>query len=319
MAISPLNAPVNVKICSTNGTIFSSGSGSGGGSGQTYNFSNTGSGARVLNSLIGNNVPFRSLVQGNNIVLTEEQNDIKFDINDLAFDSTAPSTSPIIGLNGVTLGKTGILQTLQALLYPIRPPILSLSLSPSQFEFGDTENIIVSWGVTRTDEPIIAITVNSQSQGITGNTQSGTLAVSNTGQSSITVPMSAASTTKNASTNATTIALRKVRYGFSTKDGLVSVLTDADLNALTGSFYSTGIMGPFQFTVPTNNYLVICIPTAFGSNWAFLINGFNNNAFSKVRNNAAFVNSFGFSDNVNVWVSKSFATGPILLAPYQTN
>lgn len=321
--ISPLNAPVNVRICSTNGTIFSSSSGSGGGGGQTYNFSNIGNGARVLGSVLGGNVPYRSLLQGNNLVITEEQSDIRFDVDDLLFDSTKPSTSSIPGLGGVALGKSTILTTIQALLYPIRNPGAQLVIAPTLFEFGDAGNIIANWTATRTDEDIKAISVNGQSQAVTnGQTQSGQMTITKNGQGSVTVPMSVATLTRNSSISAISTAMRKIRYGYLSKDGMVSVLTDTDLNSgtISSSFYSgSGTIGPFQFNIPVNNYLVICIPTIFGNNWGFLVNGFNNNAFNQVRTNQPFVNSFGFSDPVNVWVSQSFATGPILLQPYPTN
>lgn len=322
MAISPLNAPVNTAICSSPGTIFSGG-GSGGGGGQTYDFQNVGNGAKVLVApIIGSVVPLRTLKQGPNMSIVEEASDIVLGVPDLVFDSTKPSTSSIVGLSGKILGGNGIISTLQALIYPIRPPVVSITIAPVAFEFGDTSILTVNWSVVRTDEDITIIIVNNQNIIPTGGNQSGTVQIANPGTGTVTVTMSAATATKNTSTQASSSAMRKVRYGYLSKDGITSQITDQDINNsvnILNSFYSSGVMGPFQFNIPTGNYLVIIIPTAFGGNWSFLINGFNNNAFNLVRSGQPYINKFGFSDPVNIWVSQVVATGPILLAPYQTN
>ncbi len=322
MAISPLNAPVNTAICSSPGTIFSSGGSGSSGGGTTYDFQNIGNGAKILAPLVGNVVPLRTIRQGANISVQEEASDVWLNVNDLLFDTTTPSTSPIPGLTGVTLGAAGVLGALKALIYPIRPPVISLNIVPSIFEFGDTTILTINWSVTRTDEDITSIVVNGQPIVPTGQTQSGSIPLVNPAQGDISVSMSAATATKNASTSATSSALRKIRYGYLPADGIINPITDDAINTaatMFGSFYKSGVVGPYTFTVAQGNYLVIIIPTAFGINWGFLINGFNNNAFNLIRNAQPYINKFGYSDQVNIWVSQSVVTGPILLAPYQTS
>jgi hypothetical protein len=307
--------PVNTNICQGSGTIFSNNNGGGSSAGgTTYEFVNLGQdGAVILAGAIGNIVQFKRVKQGKNIVLTPEANDVLFDVNDLAFDSTAPIKRAIPGLQGISLNGQGVIDTLNKLLYPTLPPTIGVGLNFSVFEYGDNSSLVAGWQVTRTDEPIVTISVNGQSQGVTGNSQSGTIPITKTGLTNVTVPMNVTTATQTVSSGATASVSRKIRVGGSTKDGFVSVLTDADLNGLQGIYSSTAKLPQTQLVINSANYLVICIPVALGTTPTFKINGFVNNAFSLARTNQSFVNNFGFNDNVNVWVSNSFATGPILL------
>lgn len=314
MSVSPFNQPVNINICKAPGTIFSVPSG-GGGTGAVYSFFNIGTiGAGVLASVINNQVNFYRLLNGINSTAIQGASGIVIDTPDLAFDTTKPSTSPITGLGGVTLNGQTVLQALTALLYPIRNPGASISVVPSIFEYGDNTNLNASWAATQTDEPITSITVNGASQIVTGNTQNGSLAISKTGLVSVSVPINVATATKTSNAFANANVSRMIRYGTTTKDGIINTIVDSDIQALSSFFFSLGNSIPsLQLQVQINQYIIIEIPVAFGNNWIFKVNGFVNNAFNLVRNNQPFVNSFGYSDIVNVWISQSFATGNILL------
>jgi hypothetical protein len=312
MSISPLNHPVNVLVCKTAGTIFSGNTGGGGSGGTALNFVNLGSvGARVLAGVVANNVQYRRIVQGNNVTVTEEASDILIDVNDLAFDSTLAVKRAIPGLQGVVLGKSTILQTLQALLYPTIGPGVSLSINTNLFEFGDTTPIMANWGVTRTDEAITLIQVGGVTETPTGNTQSGTQSVVNPGTGSVTVLLTAATASTNSNTSQTASAQRKIRIGASGKDGIIATITDGDLNALTGYFSPGRPLSPKTVVIGVSQYLVIEIPTIYSGTPIFKINGFVNNAFNKVRSNQSFTNNFGFAEPVDVYVSQAFSTGTI--------
>lgn len=310
-----LMTPINTNICQGSGTIFSTpSSGSEGDGGQAYTFTNLGlDGTRVYAQIINNNVQFRRLIEGANISITEQSNSIKLDVNDLAFDSTLPIKRNVIGLQGITLNKQGILATLKELLYPTIQPTLSISISPAIFELGNTANLAANWSVIKTDETILSISVNNTPiSPISGNSQSGIYSVPNLGNVSIVIPMNVSTSSGSYNQQTTAKASRKLRIGPNTKDGIVSSLLDSDINNLSGYFSDSYKIGPMQVVIPTNNYLVICIPNILlGANTpTFKINGFINNAFQRVRNNA-FVNTFGFSDTTSVYVSNVFSTGTI--------
>lgn len=313
MLISPLNTPINISICKSDGTIFSTPN-SGGSGTSNLTFSNLGvNGARIYAQTIANNVQFRRVTQGNNVVITERTNDLVWDVNDLKFDSSAPIKRAISGLQGIVLNKQGILSTLQELLYPIIPPVVTINTILAQFELGDNTNLITNWSVARTDEQIVSITIGGISQTVTGNSQSGTFNQPKTGLVNISIIAQAVTATSITSATTSSIASRKLRFGTTNKDGLIAQILDSDINGLQSVFSSTPTLPSTALIVGVGQYLIISIPVALGSTPVFKVNGFVNNAFNLVRTNSAFINSFGFSDPVNVWVSQSFSTGSILL------
>lgn len=313
MPISPFNAPININICKGDGTIFSTSSTTTG-SGPVLSFSNLGLvGARVYAQTIFNNIQFRRIKQGRNTLIVEEGNDILVDTPDIAFDASLPIKRQF--LQGVVLGTQGVAATLQKLLYPIIAPTVSINLSPTVFEFGDNTNLTASWNVIKNDETINSIFVFATLIApITGNSQSGQLPIAKTGNANQTVNIQATTLTSHADANTTALVSRKLRYGSTTKDGTIVQILDSDINGLLSQFNSTGKLSPIQLVIPANQYLIIEIPVALNATPpVFKVNGFINNAFVNVRTNSAFVNSFGFSDPVNIWVSAAFATGTIQL------
>lgn len=313
--MSTFRHPVNISICSQPGTIFSTSSGSGGG-GSTLVLNNLSiAGAMVYAQTINNNGQFRVLTQGKNIILTQRVNDILFDVNDIAQDFTAPVKRAIPGLQGVSLNANSVLQVLNAILYPTLPPVISLVLNTLQFEFGDNTPLLAGWFVTRTDEPILTINVNNNAQIPTGNTQGSSVSVNKNGLTDVFVPMQVTTALNNVNTSQTAKVFRKLRFGPSNKDGIIAQILDADVNGLIGVFATTYKLPVTLLTIGISQYLIIEIPVGLlnGATPQFKINGFLNNAFSLVRTNSSFTNSFGFAEAVNVYASNSFFTGPIQL------
>lgn len=311
-----LREPFNTSICQGDGTIFSSPSGGSSGGGTDLEFINLSeNGAKVFLNRINDVVQFRPLRQGNNVQIVENPDHLLFNVNDLAFDSSTPIKRNVSGLLGITLGKTTILDTIRELLYPILPPTLSLGLSVGTFEYGDATNFTANWGVTRTDENILTISVNNVSiGGITGNTQNGNATITKNGLGNVNVPMQATTATRSASTSATAVVARKLRFGPSSKNGGSQALLDSDINNLTGQFSGSYKLSPTTVVIGVSQYLVIAIPASLlGANIpTFRINGFVNNAFNLARSNS-FTNSFGYAENTNVYVSNAFATGNLTL------
>jgi hypothetical protein len=309
--VSPLNAPVNINICSTSGTIFSSPSGGGGGGGSATVLSNIGNGNNVFAQAIGNVAQLRSLLQGNNIVLTQSAATIEFDVNDLAFDADTPITRNIPGLYGVNLNASSVLAALKALLYPTVPPSASMTPIPTEFEYGDTTPIIIDYVATQGANPILTISVNSVPiTPVNGGNQSGSVSVAKSGLANVIVPMQVADNAGNVGNASITVPVgRKIRVGSSAKDGIIVSILDADINSLTG-YYSSVPQLPETPVTLASQYLVITIPDSVLSTYVptFTINGFVTNAFTLVRNNA-FVNTFGYSEPTSVWVSNTILTG----------
>lgn len=314
--MSTIREPINTSICTTAGTIFSS-NGGGGGTGPTYTFSNIGGAIAFYAQNILNNIQFRTLAAGasGNVKLNQGTSVNTIDVPDLAFNSVPAVKRAIPGLQGVVLGQSGILATLQALLYPTLPPTVGISLNQSQFEYGDSSPLTANWNVNKTDEVIQSINVNGLAQTPTGNNQSGSLPISKTGLASITVPIQATTATQSANGSATATVGHKIRFGGTLKDGIVNQILDSDINALTSVFANAYQLPVTSIPIASNSYLIIEIPISLleSNTPQFRVNGFLNNAFALVRAASNFTNSFGYTEIVNVYVSNSFATGTIQL------
>lgn len=313
--VSLLNAPVNINICNTSGTIFSSSSGGGEGGGSATILANIGNGSQVYAQAIGNVAQLRTLLQGNNTVLIQTATTIKFDVNDLVFNATAPIKRNVPGLLGVNLNASSVLAAIQALLYPVISPSASLSSTPPEFEYGDSSNLVVGYTATQGDNPILSISVNSLPiTPVTGTTQSGSVNVSKSGSASVTIPMQVADNAGNVGNASLTVPVgRKIRIGPCANDGVIVPITDTNVNALTG-YYSTVPQLSQQFVTLASQYLVIAIPDSLLGSYVptFKVNGFVTNAFTLVRNNA-FVNSFGYSEPTSIWASNTILTGTFTL------
>lgn len=314
MAVSPLIRPVNIFACLTSGTIFSS-SDANGGSGSDLTFENIGAGAQVYAQRVGNTIQFRTLINGSNVVITQEGSDITFAVEDLLFDSEDAIKRQVVGLEGVVLGKTTIKDTLRELLYPVIPPRSELTLNTLVFEYGDTNPLIADWLATKTDEAIVSIQVGAVSQTVTGNTQSGSQNVTKDGLSDVTVSAVVTTATKSATTSLTAKVTRAMRIGPTSKDGVVAPVLDSDINDLDGIFSDDFTFSPHRFFINANEYLLIEIPTVLEASVdpIFMVNGVLNNAFTKVRVASTYVNPFGYSDTVDVYVSNKISTGIIIL------
>lgn len=303
-----LSNPVN--SCGSS-SVYTTSPASGG-----LSFTNLGSvGARVYKGTVSNVVQFRRILQGNNIAITEEANDIKLDVNDLLFSSTNPITRNTPGMLGVVLGKTTVLDTLHELLYPVTAPILSLTLAQSTTEYGDTSNVQVNWGVVKTSETILTIVIawnsGSGSPGtVTGNSQSGVLFINKEALVNTVVTLTVTTATQTVNISGTVTIGRKIRYGQTVKDGTIAPILDADITALSGAFETTATLSPRIITVDASKYLIFAIPASLGATPTFKVNGLVNNAFTLVRS-SSYTNSFGYAEATNVWVSNSFATGTL--------
>lgn len=187
-------------------------------------------------------------------------------------------------------------------------PGVSLTLSKPAHEAGDSSNITLNWNVVKTDSPITAITVAGNNVPIIdGNSQSGTAFAALNPAADSAFTLTATDGVKPVTVTTTSYLRTKIRLGASDSNNP----SDSDILALGVQQFATSFAysGSLSFT---NEYLVIYIPASFGTP-AFKINGLNNNAFTKVRDNEAFVNAYGATENGDVYVSNTVLTGTISL------
>lgn len=231
---------------------------------------------------------------------------------DLAFNSNRAITREVLGLQGVNLGKSTLLDTIEELLFPVEAPLMAISQTTDEHEYGDTSNISVSYTATKKTNPITGITIGGSSVTVVdGNTQSGTKNIAKNAATNNVITSSVTDGTNSRAGNTITNYVRaKIRIGATPKDGTGAVILDADINGLPAYSATDRAIEKFGVVIPASNYLIVALPTSFGDP-TFFVNGMLFNSIYKARSNSAFVNSFGYSMNFDVWVSKLFATGTI--------
>lgn len=257
--------------------------------------------------------------------------------------SAASASATFINPNPTTVTVGGIpsgstfptVQTMQQmfdkLLYPYQAPVLSLSANPSQKEYGDALTTTLSWSYTQKSNPITSATVNGSVVTGTSGTKSATGTYSTIGVSTVnTFPMAVTDNQSNTTVTTTTLTwMNKIRWGavnlsaispsnpnlttnpeFSGNVG--AAITNATINGLTGQLATskakvyTGINGG-------GNYLIFAWPTIFSGVPTFIVNNLPSTAFTRVKTNWAYTNSFGVVTNYEVWVSNTLQNSPLLV------
>ena len=247
------------------------------------------------------------------------------------------SNSMQISVGGAPVGTTfsGTIQdALDKILYPYVSQTNTFSVNSGSYrQFGSSGVVALSWGVVKNSNPITSITVDGTSVTPTGNSQNGTKSTTAT-HSSVPVAVSEVQTytfstsdgTSIVNTNTTVTWMNKRYWGFvdlssvsnpdlTLNPGSYSVvgtfINDSKIKGLTGAGIGTGnelttsLSRTFTNINAYGKYLCFAWPTIFG-NPSFVVGGFVNTAFTKVRSNSSFSNEFGFSGvNYDVWVSNT--------------
>ena len=243
-----------------------------------------------------------------------------------------------VEVGGAAIGTTfsGTIQdALDKILYPYVSQSNSISASNSPRQFGSSTAVTLSWTVTKNSNSITSITVDGVSVIPTGNTQTGTKSTTATHSltpSSVSESQSYTMTTSDGTSTKTTTAtvtwMNKRYWGFidlstctpanpdltltpGDAAAVGAFITDTKVKALTGAGVGTGneLATSLSKTLSNMNgagkYLCFAWPTIFG-NPTFVVGGFANTAFSKVRSNTSFTNDFGFSGvRYDVWISNT--------------
>jgi hypothetical protein len=221
------------------------------------------------------------------------------------------------GWPAVNAGGTTIKDWLENLGFPAVPPGASISfVGGSTRQFGAPVAVTINWTVTKNTNPITAITVAGDSVTPTGNSQSGSVTKNATANVTTTYSVVVIAGSQVVTASLPIVWSHKRYWGRSTKDGIITPLIDSDILALTGA--SSGSGSEFSSTrVQTRNsingagqFLVFAWPTSFGAP-SFTVNGLPNTAWTKVRANTPFVNSDGYTENYDVWVSNTVQNSPL--------
>jgi hypothetical protein len=255
-------------------------------------------------------------------------------VNNDYIRSTAMQTSVGGAVIGTTFSGT-IQDALDKILYPYVSQVNIISASNASRQFGSSTAVTLSWTVTKNSNSITSITVDSTSVIPTGNTQTGTKSTTATHSlvpisvSEVqTYTMSTSDGTTTISTTSTVTWMNKRYWGFmdlttclpSNPDltlspgdaaAVGSFITDTKIKSMTGAGVGSGselattLSKTYTSINAAGKYLCFAWPTLFGTP-TFVVGGFTNTAFTKVRSNTSFSNDFGFSGvNYDVWISNT--------------
>jgi hypothetical protein len=255
-------------------------------------------------------------------------------VNNDYIRSTAMQTSVGGAVIGTTFSGT-IQDALDKILYPYVSQGNIISASNASRQFGSSTAVTLSWTVTKNSNSITSITVDSTSVIPTGNTQTGTKSTTATHSlvpisvSEVqTYTMSTSDGTTTISTTSTVTWMNKRYWGFmdlttclpSNPDltlspgdaaAVGSFITDTKIKSMTGAGVGSGselattLSKTYTSINAAGKYLCFAWPTLFGTP-TFVVGGFTNTAFTKVRSNTSFSNDFGFSGvNYDVWISNT--------------
>lgn len=162
----------------------------------------------------------------------------------IAFDSNRPVTRTTWPY-GLTLGKTTLTDTMEALLFPPEVPIAALSIvGGNTREMGATTSVTLSYTATKKTYGLTTINVDGslitpntsvdQDSDTNGNSQTGTKAGTAAANIDTIFNMSVVDNQGNTGTSSATLQYRNKRFWF---------VTDQDLTAMTDSAISAVING----------------------------------------------------------------------------
>lgn len=245
------------------------------------------------------------------------------------------SSQSIVTVGGLTAGTTfssiSLQDLLDSMLYPYVAPELSLTASPSTLEYGNTQSVSLTYGLTKQKNTLQSgiiyrpmespYNIPSLPTNLFGFTSG---VISAKPKPNITSSFTFSVNDFNAgdgsgSTNNNQIAqidFQNKRYWGSL--GTSSITSSSQILGLTGAGVGSGNELATTYIQSRDGingdgkYLIFAWPTSFGNNPTFICNGMVSTAFTKVNSNWTFTNIFGYTASYDVWSSDTIQYSPIL-------
>lgn len=217
--------------------------------------------------------------------------------SDADFDSNRPTTRS--GIPSVNVGGTTVTEFLEEYFFPSVPPDSSISVSPSNREFGDNSIATITWYAVRNTQPITSISIDNDGDTtyninigiIDGNSQNGTETgifteseynpVQGTTQTTITYRIRVEDEIGDINISSTQIRWRHKRYWFKNSSSFTSLdATTIQTEMLNNSENELASIKDKVLNNYTLNgeYFYYAIPKHFGVP-TFIVNGLTNNAW----------------------------------------
>lgn len=223
--------------------------------------------------------------------------------SDVPFNGARAITRAIPSLQGVNTNTHTLVDFIEKAFFPAVAPACALSITNPLREVGQSTAYTLTWSVTKNTNNITGITVDGVTITPTGASQSGSMSGNlATASGSYSKSMSVTDGSQSASASVGVSYQYRRFWGTTTKNGTTQPILDSDILALPGSELATARQKTFTNFGGGNTRLIFAWPTAWGAP-NFKINGLANTAFTKVRAASNFVNQYGATVQMDVWLS----------------
>jgi hypothetical protein len=243
----------------------------------------------------------------------------------ISYTNTELSTVEVGGLTiNSTFSNITIQDLFDQMLYPYIAPIISLSSNPSVIEYGNTQDVVLSWSIQAKKNDIVSSNIYrplQAAQSVSTPTSFGSASGSFGSNQLVTNTINTFTFSVNdldtfiiPNTGGNNIITVTVSYSLSRFWGTISsssplatisssTFSYSDINSLSSDLLSGYIQSR---TITSNNDYVFFI---WPSNVVDLVqfppkvyvNGFANNDWVKTRNGVVFTNQWGYTASYDVW------------------
>ena len=251
-------------------------------------------------------------------------------IGSQTYSNSNPVTQTIGGVTaGSTFSDITYQQLLDILFYPYVSPILTLTTSNSVLEFGNSQSVTLSWGVTKKKNQLVSGSLEGPNGSPVNITPLPTnFNTSTSGTTNLTAQLNTLSiftfsvddtnvSPPSGGQNYATVSVSwssRIYWGVSSTTS--SVVSSSEIIGLTGasvgsgSQLSTTIVKNYDGINGFGGHLTFAWPTSYGTP-SFLVNGAISNAYTKVNSSFGLTNSFGYNTTYDVWKSDTIQNSPI--------
>lgn len=263
--------------------------------------------------------------------------------SNVVYNNPNPSLFSVGGINiGKTFSNVSVQQMFDDMFFPYLRPTLSLSLSPSSLEFGNTNSISVSFNYSQKKNTINSVKLDGGLDPLTLNPYSSTSMVS---PQNIT-PLPNTTTTftfsvddfnstdssgyqitdPNVTKTTANLVFRNKRFwgtfslaSISDPDLTLNPGSSSDVSSQISNSTLIGLSGQelsTSYNQTRNNfggggYHIFAWPSSFGSTPKFNVDGLNNTAYTRVLDSWTFSNVWGYEELYDIWVSNTKQNSPV--------
>jgi len=235
---------------------------------------------------------------------------------------------------GSTFNNVPLESLFNGLFYKYVPPTISISPSPSQLEFGNTQQVTLTMNLTARTNRVNGASLQTPNETISLGTVNGrqdknvnpilnTLTTFTFSVNDLNTSVTPNTGSSNNIATCQVVWRNRIYWGTinlvskgnpdltinpSATSSISSLFTDGLIRGLTGGGSGSGselstTLAQTRTMTGGGNYLVFSWPTSFGTPIFYTGSTLENSAFTKIRSDSSFINGNGYSTKYDVWVT----------------